>query len=189
MLRKLEKRNRVLILILSVLLFSCKQNIKQEHTNSVDESNDSLVIYDNGIFLYLNGKKPILKEGIYFLKNGDIDNKRSIYVEIKGENLYYHSPYSKYKIGKERFIIFKGNNKLKKNFENVSKLKLDEYYFDEKAKIDNFKNEISNIGIIEETIFLDSIIKNKGLKFKRIRTIKSYIDFENLLINNLEKIK
>ena len=164
--KKLGKKSRFIVFVLFAFLFSCNEGKQiQDYTNI--ESKDSLVIYDDGIFLYINKKEPILKEGIFFLKDGNIDYDKSIFVEERGNDLYYHSPYYKYQVGKKRFIVFKGNNNIKKDFENVSNLKLVELNFDKDAKINNYKNVIPKIGIIEETIFLDTIIGSNSSKSKK----------------------
>ena len=135
----------------------------------------------------MKNKPFILNDEImYFYPNGEIDYSKSVFVEIKNNNLYYHSPYNfKYKMGENRFVFFRGNDRIKKDFSNIKKLTLEGFSFDEKGMIENYKNTIPKMGLIEETIVLDTLIKsNKGNK-KIIRTIETYVNINDILIKNI----
>lgn len=129
-------------------------------------------------------------EIIYFYPNGEINYRKSVFVEIKNNNLYYYSPYSfKYKMGENRFVFFRGNDSIKKDFSNIKKLSLEGFSFDERGIIENYEKGIPKMGLIEETIVLDTLIKsNKGNK-KIIRTIETYININDILIKNITFLK
>jgi hypothetical protein len=181
-----------------LIIVSCNKNQNKQPFIQVKDKvicNDSIVIYTSKkgriecIYNILKNKEKYLKEGICFLQDGTINYDRSTYLEIKGADLHYHSPYDKsYKIGEKRFVVFKGNDSLRKDFSNINRIKLEELNFNENGIIKNFKKNIAKIGIVEETIILDTLIKSSNSNKKIIRTIEIYIDTDNLLINKLDSI-
>lgn len=195
-----QKRSKKIIsaLFISFLLISCNnssKNKKECHTISelktvkdsvvvyYDESNNPTCIYD-----FLNNTTKI-KEYICLLPNGDIDYNNSYFLKIKGNDLYYYSPYSmkkSYRTGENRFIVFKGNDSIEKDFGNIKNIKLKEFNFNENDVILNFRERIAKIGVIEETIFIDTITNSNEGNKKIIRTIELLIDTDNLLINKIE---
>lgn len=192
------KKQSVSLITSFFLLISCNNSQKNQSVNNDNYDdrieNDSISIYIDKkghmecIYNILNNKEKFVKEGICFLSNGDIDYDKSTFLEIKGKDLYYHSPYDKsYKIGKKRYVIFKGNDSISKDFSNIQKINFKEFNFNESGIIADFKNKIPKIGIVEETIFIDTLIKSGKENKKMIRTIESYIDTDNLLINKLIK--
>ncbi|WP_324692323.1 hypothetical protein [Flavobacterium cheonhonense] len=191
--KKITKKSLSLIFCLQFLLLSCNKSdklIKATYENSID----SIVVYKdkNGhiecIYNILNNKDKFVKEGICFLSNGEIDYDKSRFLKIDGNKLYYFSPYNRfYKIGTDRYVVFKGNDSIKKDFSNLELLKLSEFNFNENGVIENYDKKIPKIGIVEEIIFLDTLVKSEKGNEKIIETIISYIDLENLLISKLKK--
>ncbi|OWP74533.1 hypothetical protein [Flavobacterium oreochromis] len=191
---------RVVYIIASVLLVisigSCdkKKTVSTNINKKIEKENvyigeDSLgnISYIYKSYSKMKNEPFILNnEIIYFYPNGEINYSKSVFVEIKNNNLYYHSPYnSKYKMGENRFVFFKGNDSLKKDFSNIKKLNLKGFNFNEKGIIENYQSIIPKMGLIEETIVLDTLIKsNKGDK-KIIRTIETYVNINDILIKNI----
>lgn len=191
--KRIIKQNLSLIMCLQFLLLSCNESNKLKNVN-YENSIDSIVVYKDKkghtecIYNILNNKDKFIKEGICFLSNGDIDFDKSTFLKIKGNNLHYYSPFNKsYKIGINRYVIFKGNDSIKKDFSNIELLKLSEFNFNENGIIEDYNKKIPKIGIVEEIIFLDSVVKSENGNEKIIETFVSYIDLENLLINKLKK--
>jgi len=182
--------------LFAVIINSCdkKQTLPKKKNKDIQKENvyigrDSLhnIKYIYKSYSKMKNKPFILNDEImYFYPNGEIDYSKSVFVEIKNNNLYYHSPYNfKYKMGENRFVFFRGNDRIKKDFSNIKKLTLEGFSFDEKGMIENYKNTIPKMGLIEETIVLDTLIKsNKGNK-KIIRTIETYVNINDILIKNI----
>lgn len=187
------------ILYFLIILFcsSCnKENKKNEKIVRKKEPLDSIIVLNdnngniNCIYRFSNHKEKVLKEKISFFSNGKIDYSNSNFAEIVGNDLKFHSAYEKkYKIPKKRFLQFIGNVIIN-NSDNVQILKPDTLHFNEDSKIINYKKNLPPYGKVLETIFLDTIIKDKNEPNKTIiRTIEYEIDLRDLLIYRAKKIK
>jgi hypothetical protein len=187
------------ILYLLIILFcsSCnKENTKKRKIVRKKEPLDSIIVLNdnngniNCIYRFSNHKEKVLKEKISFFSNGKIDYSKSSFAEVVGNDLKFHSTYeNKYKISKKRFLEFIGTVIINQS-DSVQILKPDTIHFNEDSKIINYKKNLPPYGKIVETIFLDTIIKEKNKESKTIiRTIEYEIDLRDLLIYRAEKIK
>jgi len=188
---------KILYLFIVIFCFSCnKENKKNQKIVRKKEPLDSIIILNdnngniNCIYRFSNHKEKVLKEKISFFSNGKIDYSNSNFAEIVGNDLKFHSVYEKkYKIPKKRFLQFIGNV-ITNNSDSVQILKPDTLHFNEDSKIINYKKNLPPYGKILETIFLDTIIKDKNEPNKTIiRTIEYEIDLRDLLIYRAKKIK
>jgi hypothetical protein len=129
------------------------------------------------IYSISNQNNRKLKEKIEFFPNGKIDYSKSTFLERKGNDLYFHSQYSKqYPIPKKRFVQFTS--------------KSDTVFFRENGEIKNYKKILPNCGKIIETIFLDSIVKIQNKEEHTvIRTIEYKIDLNDLLFDKIKSLK
>ena len=180
--------------LIILVFFSCKKEVEKTHIEK--EKTDSIVVIKdennkiNCIYRFSNEKEKVLNELISFTKNGKIDYAKSNFAEIVGNDLIFHSQYDKkYRIPDERFLEFIGT-KIINQSDSVQIIKPDTIFFREDSKIENYKKILPPYGKILETIFLDTIIKEKNKLNKTIiRTIEYKIDLRDLLIERTEEIK
>lgn len=182
-----------------MIISSCKKQeiITRENIENEDKFDDIVVSYGsdkkiNFIYTKFSDSIDLIgKEIIYLNTNGSLNLEKSNCLQIKDNDLHYYSSYndSKYKIGKNRFVVFKGNDSIDSDFSNINNLKLNQFSFNEDAIIKDFKFKSPFRGIVEETIFLDTLIKENNENKKIIRTFKLYVDSEKLLIDRIKDIK
>ncbi len=180
--------------LIILVFFSCKREVEKTHIEK--EEIDSIVVLKdknnkiNCIYRFSNEKEKVLNELISFTKNGKIDYAKSNFAEIVGNDLIFHSQYDKkYRIPDKRFLEFIGT-KIINQSDSVQIIKLDTIFFSEDSRIENYKKNLPPYGKILETIFLDTIIKEKNKLNKTIiRTIEYKIDLRNLLIERTEETK
>lgn len=166
-----------------------KTHIKKGKFDSIvvieDENNKIKCIYK-----FSNEKEKVLNELISFTKDGKIDYAKSSFAEIVGDDLIFHSQYDKkYQIPDKRFLEFIGT-KIINQSDSLQLIKPDTIFFSKDSKIENYKKILPPYGKILETIFLDTIVKEKNKLNKTIiRTIEYKIDLRDLLIDRAEEIK
>ena len=188
---------KIIYLLIIIFCSSCnKESKKNQKIVRKEEPLDSIIVLNdnngniNCIYKFSNRKEKVLNEKISFFSDGKIDYSKSNFAEVDGNDLKFHSVYDKkYKIPKKRFLEFIGTVIINQS-DSVQILKPDTLFFNEDSKIINYKKNLPPYGKIVETIFLDTIIKQKNEQNKTIiRTIEYEIDLRDLLIYRAEKIK
>lgn len=124
--------------------------------------------------------KQYLNQTIYRNNKNEIDQKKSRYYVLKDNCLSYFTNIDtiSYKLGKNRFIVYKTSNDILSDFSNVDKIKLDEHFFKNNTNI-CFKNKLMpRYGFIEDIIFLNTDKKMNGENAVRIITKYMYVDLQ-----------
>jgi hypothetical protein len=188
---------KLIIILITLLFLSCSKDKKVIHEDlkSPDNLIDSVIVEVNKqneiirVYSFLNTPEKPIKEMITFQDNNKIDFTKSTFLEVKNDDLYFYSHYSKYPIPKKRFIQFIFSDSINSNFDNFSKIKLDTAFFNIDGVIEDYKSKLSKKGKIVETVFLDSLVVKNNEEQKVIRTLEYYVDLDNLLIDNLKAIR
>lgn len=188
-----RKSHKLYLLFFGLLIFGCKKDIDYEKATSiksdiyVEQNKTNVEYYSNGkikskIRYIIHDGSAYTSEALFFLPTGKIDSTRSVYCKIIGEDLKYFSPFdSIYKVPKNRFIIFKSSDSIKKDFSNINNLELKEIYFDSTNTISEYAKNISKRGIIEELVFAESDSLINGKKSVRLIQTRIFVDTDDLL--------
>ncbi len=191
------KRNNILYVVFVLFLISCNKKQNRIQANQTKYETTELIIGLDSLKRLSYAYTQILDslntsaELVSFHSDGKIDYTKSNCLEIKGNDLFYYSPYNipKYKIGINRFVVFKSSDSVNNQFSNINTIKLSKYNFNENGIIINYKEKVYSKGIVEETIFLDTIIKSRKGNKTIIRTLNTLVNLDNLLINRIDEIK